>query len=49
MLHVTPEMLATINERTRVEKIKNEKIKRADLLRYALAGLFLPSRVKEEN
>ena len=42
MLHVTPEMLANINERTRVEKLKNEKIKRADLLRYALAAYFYP-------
>ncbi len=42
MLHVTQDLLATINERTKVEKLKNEKIKRADLLRYALAAYFYP-------
>ena len=42
MLHVTPDMLATIDERTRVEKQKDGKIKRADLLRYALAAYFYP-------
>lgn len=42
MLHVTADMLATINERTRVEKLKDEKLKRADLLRFALSAYFYP-------
>lgn len=41
-IHVTQEMLDAINERTRVEKQKDQKLKRADLVRFALAAYFYP-------
>lgn len=42
MLHVTHEMLAIINERTKFEQLSGEKVKRADLLRFAIVAYFYP-------
>jgi len=42
MVHVTKEMLAAMNERARVEHLKDRKTKRADLIRFALAAYFFP-------
>ena len=42
MVHVTEEMLAAMNERARVEHLKDPKVKRADLIRFALAAYFFP-------
>ena len=41
-IHVTEEMRAAMDERTRVEQLKDPKIKRADLVRFALAAYFFP-------
>lgn len=42
MVHVTPDLLEAMNERARVEHLKDPKIKRADLVRFALAAYFFP-------
>lgn len=42
MLHVTPDLLEAINEKTKAEKEKKPKIKRADVLRTALRAYFFP-------
>jgi hypothetical protein len=42
MVHITKEMLAAINERTKAEQLKDPKIKGADLIRFALAAYFFP-------
>ncbi len=42
MVHVTQEMLEAMDEKARFEKLKDPKIKRADLIRYALAAYFYP-------
>jgi hypothetical protein len=42
MLHVTPELLEAINEKTKAVKEKKPKTKRADVLRTALRAYFFP-------
>ncbi len=42
MLHVTPELLGAINEKTKAEQLKDPKIKRADVIRTALRAHFFP-------
>jgi hypothetical protein len=42
MLHVTPDLLEAINERTKEAKLKDSKKKRADVLRTALRAYFFP-------
>ena len=42
MVHVTQEMLAAMNERAKVEHLNDPKVKRADLIRFALAAYFFP-------
>lgn len=41
-IHVTQEMLAAMDEKTKAEQLKDPKIKRADLIRFALAAYFFP-------
>jgi len=42
MLHITRDLLVAIEARTKLEKIKDSKTKRADVIRNALYGHFFP-------
>ena len=42
MVHVTQELLDAINERTKAEKLKDSRKKRADVIRTALRAYFFP-------
>lgn len=42
MLHVTTELLEAIKERTKVEQLKDSRLKRADVIRTALRAYFFP-------